>query len=149
MNHAVDLLHQAEAAGVRLTFEAGEVYAEGLLTDELVSRLRVHKAELLVYLIARRHGLTLAELREIAGADWPEVKADPALLETLTHAVQTRRMREQGIVPPHYTATTHCAGCGPVPIYPGVPEHVLACPWCLNRHAGRPVPHPKPAEQQA
>lgn len=58
-------------------------------------------------------------------------------------AVNTRRMRELGIVPPHYTAVTECAGCGLVPIFPGVPSRVLACPWCLNRAAGRPMPRLK------
>ncbi len=85
--------------------------------------------------VAEAHGMTLSELKEAAGPDWPEVEADLALAQALAHAVQTRRMRERGEVPPHYTATTLCAGCGPVPIWPGAPEHVLACPWCFNRVA--------------
>ncbi len=49
-------------------------------------------------------------------------------------------MRERGIVPDHYTATTECAHCGPVPIWPGLPAKVLGCPWCFNRRAGIPIP---------
>ena len=86
--------------------------------------------------VAREHGLTLSELEEAAGPDWPEVEADPKLAEALAHAVQTRKMRERGEVPPHYTGTTICAGCGPVPIWPGAPSRVLACPWCFNRVRG-------------
>ncbi len=85
--------------------------------------------------VAKAHSLTLTELKEAAGPDWPEVEADPKLAEALAHAVQTRRMRERGEVPPHYTAGTVRAGCGPVPIWEGAPEKVLACPWCFNRVA--------------
>lgn len=82
------------------------------------------------------HGLTLAEVKAEAGADWPEVEADPALLDTFAHAVSVRRMRERGEIPPHYTATTVCAHCGPVPIFEGVPDKVLGCPWCFTRRGG-------------
>ncbi len=60
--------------------------------------------------------------------------------EAMAHAIQTRRMRERGEVPAHYTATTTCKHCGPVPIFPGVPATVLGCPWCFNRVQGLPVP---------
>jgi len=85
--------------------------------------------------IASRHGMKLSELEEAAGLDWPEVEADLELAQAFANAVQTRRMRERGKVPPHYTATTLCAGCGVVPNWEGAPEHVLACPWCFNRVA--------------
>ncbi len=86
------------------------------------------------------HGLTLAELKEAAGEDWPDIEHDSKAMEALGHAIQTRRMREHGEVPAHYTATTLCARCGPVPIFPGCPETVLGCPWCFNRVQGLPVP---------
>lgn len=79
-------------------------------------------------------------IRDLAGADWPEIEADPVLMGTFTRAVQVRRIREQGKVPEHYTAMTLCSGCGPVPIFPGASELVDACPWCFNRIAGRPIP---------
>lgn len=119
MSTAIDLIRLAEAEGVHLEAEAGEVYASGALTEDMVTRLRPHKADLLVYLTAQHHGLTMADLREAAGRDWPEVEATPALLETLACAVSARRMRERGEVPPSYTSTTICAGCGPVPIFEG------------------------------
>jgi hypothetical protein len=116
--------------------DGGDIVAEGPLTDTFVERLRRHKHEV----IAALHGLTLDELRELAGKDWPELEANPELLECFAGMVQVRKMREKGIVPPTYTAVTVCAGCGPVPIFPGVAEKVEGCPWCLNRAAGRPVP---------
>lgn len=88
-------------------------------------------------------GISIADLRTVAGDDWPEVAGDPDLLESLARAVQTRRMRESGIVPAHYTATTVCTRCGLVLIFPGAPARVLSCPWCFNRRAGRPVPGAK------
>ncbi len=46
-------------------------------------------------------------------------------------------MRERGEVPSNYTSTTICRHCrGPVPIYPGMAERVLGCPWCFNREKG-------------
>lgn len=86
------------------------------------------------------NGIPVADLHAIAGPDWAEVATDPDLLEALAAAVATRRMRERGEVPKHYTATTTCAGCGQVPIFEGAPERALACPWCFNRIAGKPVP---------
>jgi hypothetical protein len=88
----------------------------------------------------RVRGVSLASLKEAAGKDWSEIMRDPALLDAFAQAVAIRRMREAGTVPAHYTAVTVCAGCGPVPIFQGVGEHVLGCPWCFNRHAGLPIP---------
>ena len=82
------------------------------------------------------------ELRDLAAADWPTLEADPELLETFAHAVRTRRMREAGEIPPEYTQTVECAGCGPVLLWEGAPERVAACPWCFNRIRGLPVPMP-------
>lgn len=36
----------------------------------------------------------------------------------------------EGIVPRHYTNTTVCRKCGPVPIFEGCPPDILGCPWC-------------------
>ena len=90
--------------------------------------------------IAQAHGLTLADLQQAAGPDWAEIKNDPATLEALVHSITIRRMRERGEVPPDYTTTTVCRHCGPVPIYQGIAERVLGCPWCFNRAKGLPMP---------
>ena len=52
-----------------------------------------------------------------------------------------QRLREQGIVPNHYSSVTECQHCGSVPIWEGCPAQVLGCPWCLNRVSGSPMPH--------
>ena len=78
-------------------------------------------------------GILIADIRETAGPDWPEIVSDPVLLEVFAQAIQTRRMREVGEVPAHYTATTICHYCGLVPIFEGAPERVDGCPWCFNR----------------
>lgn len=68
------------------------------------------------------------------GAEGPEVLRAYAL------AVCDRKLRERGIAPAHYTARTHCKGCGLVPIFEGCPPQVEGCPWCWNRVKGLPVP---------
>ena len=90
--------------------------------------------------IAANHGLSLDKPMAASDKDWPQIKDDPAALETLAWSIQTRSMRELGRIPSHYTATTICVHCGLVPIFPGVGERVKGCPWCFNRVKGLPVP---------
>ena len=54
--------------------------------------------------------------------------------------VAIMEMREKGITPDHYTSTTTCKHCGPVPIWEGCDPEVEGCPWCFNRVQGLPVP---------
>ena len=54
--------------------------------------------------------------------------------------VAITEMRERGIVPDHYTATTNCKHCGPVPIFEGNWPESDGCPWCFNRLQGLPIP---------
>lgn len=82
----------------------------------------------------------LAEAQRIA-ANEPNLSDDE--YQALIRAIQTRRMRERGEVPSHYTEVTVCAHCGPIPIFSGVAERVVFCPWCFNRVAGLPVPRPQ------
>ena len=109
------------------------------LDDELRAFIRESKPEIMRTLQAA-HGIPRTELRELAGLDWPELESDPELLETFALSVSTRRMREQGEVPPDWTATTECVGCGLVPTWEGCPDTMLTCLWCFNRVSGRPVP---------
>lgn len=82
MNHAIDLLHQAEAAGVRLEIEGGEIYAEGALNPAMIEQLRAHKAELLALLSRaelqesiREHFEERSAIREYDGHE-PRQKAE-------------------------------------------------------------------------
>ncbi len=81
-----------------------------------------------------------SELQERAGPDWEEISADPAQLKAFTELAMIEDMRHRGIVPDHYTATTHCKHCGPVPIFEGCWPESDACPWCFNRLQGLPMP---------
>jgi hypothetical protein len=81
-------------------------------------------------------------LRAAAGADWPDVRDDPARLAALADCLRIADERAAGRRPSHYTTAATCAGCGPVWLWQGAPAHVLGCPWCLNRGAGLPVPPP-------
>ncbi len=158
--NAVGLLSDLQARGVHLEADAGSLRYRAprkAITAELLATLKTHKADLIAALsdqestiaeIATRHGLTLPELQEAAGPDWCDVEGNIALANALADAVKTRRMRERGQAPPNYTATTICAGCGPVPIWAGAPEHALACPWCFNRIAGKAIPTPKSRSEQ-
>lgn len=117
MNTA-ELLDEVTRRGIKLKPDGDALCytaPKDVLTSELMAKLKAHKTELLD--ILRKPGA-----------------------EVLAQAIQIRRIREQGEIPPHYTAVTVCVYCGPVPIFAGVAERVLGCPWCFNRLAGRPVP---------
>ena len=86
------------------------------------------------------HRIPISELRELAGCDWSEIQNDPDTLNSFAHAVYTRRMRESGQRPAHYTQESFCKHCGPVWLWEGAPEHVQGCPWCFNRVQGVSVP---------
>jgi hypothetical protein len=140
--------------GVVLTANGGRLDVKaprGVLTPALIAKLKANKPALLQALGRRRpesiHGVRLAELRTLAGEDWPWLNEEPARLEAFAHAVMTRRMRERGEVPPEYTASTLCAGCGPVPIWASCPPAVLSCPWCFNRLRGLPLPSHGPVSR--
>lgn len=91
------------------------------------------------------HGLTAGELMAAAGPDWPTVEGDADALDALALALLTRRQRDRGERPEHYTQPARCDACGPVWLWRGAPARVRACPWCFNRAAGKPVPSTPPA----
>ena len=86
-------------------------------------------------LLRERHG----ELRRAAGVYWEEF-AVPAKVIGFTDSLATEQIREGGIVPDHYSATTECKRCGPVPIFEGCPPQVMGCPWCINGLTAPPIP---------
>ena len=68
-------------------------------------------------------------------SDWIDENA-----HDFVYGVGSEELRSSGIAPPHFTATTNCRGCGPVPIFEGSPQEVDICPWCRNRVEGLPMP---------
>jgi len=161
--NATEILDYASHHDIHLMVDSDALLVDGpkgVITSEFRGALKTHKADLIAALsdqenipaiaeIADRHGLTFSELQEAAGPDWCDVEANLELADALADVVKTRWMRERGQVPPNYTSITICAGCGPVPMWPDSPEHVLACPWCFNRAAGRPIPTPINLETEA
>ena len=88
------------------------------------------------------YGLRLVEIQALAGEDWHEIENDPEQIAAFAHACVTRHMRESGQVPPHYTQVSNCPFCGPVWMWPGAPEQLISCPWCLVRVTGVTFPQP-------
>ena len=66
-----------------------------------------------------------------------------AALTDLAAAMAATRARAAGRVPKGWIKVVTCAGCGPVWLWRGAPDTVEACPWCHERHQGRPVPRPR------
>ncbi len=148
MNTA-ELLDEVTRRGIKLKPDGDALCytaPKDALTPDLLVELKTHKAELLaelsvsITLADTPEDDILAEAQRIAGNE-PNLSEDE--YQALIRAIQTRRMRERGEVPPHYTEVTVCAHCGPIMIFPGVAESVEGCPWCFNRVAGLPVPRPQ------
>ena len=142
MSGAMVLINQLQNQDINLAVDGDALTVDapkGVLTPQLRKTLSRRKAEF-IKTLRSVHGLSVAELRQAAGPDWQQIQDDPRLLDAFAHAVMVGRMRRRGEVPAHYTARTVCKGCGPVPIFEGVPDRIDGCPWCFNRVQGLPVP---------
>ncbi len=111
---AAETVAATRAAGMRLGLDGTDLLIESDCEPppQILDALRRDKPAILALLRTRDtsevsplamtnespslHGLTLAELEEAAGEDWPAVRDEPAMLEALAHAVVTRRQRERG-----------------------------------------------------
>ncbi len=110
------------------------------LSSNLVSRIKKEKPAVI---------RSLQEIKRKAGPDWDEIANDPAQLKTFAELLMIGEMRERGIVPDHYSATTECKRCGLVPIFAGCPPTISGCPWCFNRIKGLPMPMRRTAARGA
>jgi len=130
---ALPLISELADKGIRVRHEGSNVVVspENALTPDLVARIKDEKPILIKQ---------LEKVRQDAGDDWDEIANDPKQLKAYYELLMIGEMREQGIAPDHYTATTECIHCGSVPIWDGCPPKVNGCPWCLNRVAGLPIP---------
>ncbi len=131
---ALPIITEITDQGITARVEGNEIALsapKGTLTPEVLAKLKSKKPELL---------LSLKELQERAEQDWEEISNDPEQLEALAKLIMIEDMRYRGIVPDHYTATTHCKHCGPVPIFEGCWPESDGCPWCFNRIKGLPIP---------
>ncbi len=124
---ALPLLIEFSEMGIKVRVDGTDlalIAPKGALTSSFVSRIKEEKTALLV---------SLDRIRKKAGDDWMEVSNDPERLKAFADLLAIEDMRHCGIAPDHYTSTTDCKHCGPVPIWEG-------CPWCFNRHKGLTVP---------
>ena len=132
---ALPIFSELSGKGIRVRVDGPDLVLspKKALTSKLASKIKKEKPALI---------RSLLEIQQKAGADWDEIANDPEQLKAFAELLMIAAMREKGIVPDHYTATTECSGCGTVPIFEGVPESVGACPWCFNRLKGLPMPSP-------
>jgi len=143
------LIDDLSTDGVRLTLHKGQIKARGptgTISADVVARLRTNKPEIIRFLtndLLNRAagavpGITAADLRaNLDKEDWQD--SDLICFESLkglAHATHNSRELKAGRVPKGWTATTECAVCGTVPIFPGGSKAVLGCPWCF---AGGPT----------
>ena len=132
---ALPLISELANRGIRVRPKGSNVVVspEKALTPELVERIKREKPALI---------RNLKRVRKDTGSRWEEIANDPQQLKTYIELLMIGDMRSQGIAPDHYTATTECIHCGPVPIFEGLPEKVDGCPWCMNRVKGLSIPRP-------
>lgn len=126
-----DILSRGGALAV-----ADDYTLDGYVPPDLERIATAAGPHLVIELIARRYGLTLGALIRACADyyEWHNVSQDPEAVEALALAIATERDLLAGIVPEHYTAMTHCHGCGgTVAIFPDAPTEVTACPWCVAR----------------
>lgn len=86
-------------------------------------------------------GLPVALALDLEGADVLAC-ASLSCQDLLNHMRTLARSQQMaaGNVPVDWTHSADCAGCGTVPLWPGMPQSVVACPWCWHRRAGQVVP---------
>ena len=132
---ALPLISELANRGIRVRPKGSNVVVspEKALTPELVERIKREKPALI---------LSLERVRKDTGSRWEEIANDPQQLKTYIELLMIGDMRSKGIAPDHYTATTECIRCGPVPIFEGLPEKVDGCSWCMNRVKGLSIPRP-------
>lgn len=130
--NALPLLSELAGRGVHIRVDGHNLaVSQAKLTDSLITKIQDNKPALIA---------DLEKLRRIAGSDWEEIAGDPKQLKAFAELLMIEDMRQKGVVPGHYTSTTTCNQCGPVPIWEGCPPEVQGCPWCFNRIKRLPIP---------
>ena len=140
------LIDDLSTDGVSLTLHKGQIKARGpigTISANVIRRIRSKKPEIVRFLAkelleraaAAAPGVTADDLRaNLDAEDWQDsalIAFEP--LRGLAHAIHNSRELRAGRVPEGWTATTKCAVCGPVKIFPGGSKAVLGCPWCFAR----------------
>jgi len=140
VSEVLDRLHDY---GIRMLANGDKLVIEAPnpLTEEERVFIREHKKQIITQIAKGTvNGITLYELKEVAGEDWAGIENDSKKIEALAGFITIRHMRERGEIPPDYIHKAICNGCGPVWLF--VTGHVQGCPWCFNRKKGLPIPKP-------
>ena len=117
------------------------IEAPNPLSEEQRVFIKEHKKQIITQINKDTvNGITLFELKEVAGDDWPDIEHDSKMIKALASSISIRHMRESGEIPPDYIHKAVCDGCGPVWLF--VKGHVQGCPWCFNRKKGLSIPRP-------
>lgn len=155
---AAALLAEARAAGIRLTVRGDRLRVEskpGAMSANMRARLAAGKPELVEVLrdaeaAMHTHLLSLAEAEGVDAAHVHRLHADDVAacagesdntLRAYLRGLAEQHGMDAGIVPPGWTTSAHCEGCGPVWLWPDA-ARVRACPWCFRRKAGKAFPRP-------
>ena len=130
---ALALFSEFSERGIRVRPNGLDVAVSprGALTPDLIARIKVEKPALL---------RELERVRRESGEAWSEIANNPKQLKAFYELLMISEMRLHGTVPDHYSSTTNCKHCGPVPIWDGCLPEVNGCPWCFNRHKGLSMP---------
>ena len=152
------LLYELRAAGVRVSARGDMLQIEskpGAVSAGMRDRLAAMKPTLLEMLrngetTMRAHLLNLADGEGVDASHIRRLHADDVAacvgesddtLRTYLRGLNRGARMDAGLVPFDWTATAHCAGCGPVWWHKA--ERLTACPWCFKRKAGKSVPLPR------
>jgi hypothetical protein len=92
--------------------------------------------------VLQQYELIIDDIIQAADEDWADVKDNTEALNSIAILITDTRLRQQGKVPPSYTAKASCKGCGNVYLPPALAsvKPLLGCPWCFNRAGGLPIP---------
>jgi len=146
---ALPLIEECRDKGINIRAEGSEIVLsapKGILTPELVSRVKKEKPALLASLgkpalrsvqcvdmlarkLWREH---YDELEQQAGDSWALISVDPDKLMDFAHREATRRILKDGRMPDTFTSEAHCRKCGLVPVDEGLSDEISECPWCMN-----------------
>ncbi len=157
---ALPLIKECHDKGINIRVEGSEIVLsapKGVLTPELISRIKKEKPALLASLgktalrsvqcvdmlarkLWREH---YDELEKQAGDSWELISTDPDLLMDFAHCEATRRILKDGRMPDTFVAKARCRNCGLVPIEYGALDDVDECPWCMNGLTAPTIPATK------
>jgi hypothetical protein len=141
---AVGMIAVLAANGVELAAEGDSLRVRGRIAEADMARLRRHKCEIVALLhLAEREGLSPELVHRLSADDLAACEGlAHNTLAAYLHALDRGERMDAGQVPPGFTAARYCQGCGPVWLWAGSPDQVVACPWCLRRKAGKALPRP-------